>query len=136
MTAHIVRHHAPAGVLEAPGYSNLVVAEGRLVVVAGQVGRDEKGQLVGAGDFVAQAEQVFENLRLCLAEAGATFLDVVKLNYYLTDIRHLPLLREVRSAAVPDEHRPASTAVQVGALFDPDFLLEVEALAVVPVGRA
>lgn len=133
--SHIVRHHAPAGVLEAPGYSNVVVADGRLVVIAGQVARDADGHLVGAGDFRAQADRVFENLRLCLEHVGASFLDVVKLNYYLSDIANLPLLREVRRRAIPDEHRPASTAVQVAALFEPDYLLEVEALAVIPADR-
>ena len=135
MTSHLTRHHAPDGVLEAPGYSNLVVAEGRLVVVAGQVARDADGALVGPGDFLAQAHRVFENIRRCLAAVDATFLDVVKLTYFLTDITNLPLLREARAAAIPDEHRPASTAVEVSALFEPGFLLEVEALAVVPAGR-
>lgn len=135
MTSHITRHHAPEGVFEAAGYSNCVVGEGRIVAVAGQVARDADGNLVGEGDFRAQAEQVFENLRLCLAAAGATFLDVIKLNYYLADMADIVTLREIRIAAVEDENRPASTAVQVGALFQPEFLLEVEALAVVPVDR-
>jgi len=131
MTAHITRIHAPAGVLDSPNYCNVVVGEGRTVYVAGQVARDAAGTLVGAGDFLQQAEQVFENLRLCLAAADATFLDVVKITCFLTDITNLPLLSKVRVAEVPDEHRPASSAVQVGALFHPDYLLEVEAVAVV-----
>jgi enamine deaminase RidA (YjgF/YER057c/UK114 family) len=132
MTGHITRHHAPAGVVEAPGYCNVVGAEGRLVVVAGQVSRDADGQLVGKGDFTAQARQVFDNIRLCLAAEGATFTDVVKLNYYLADMADIVSLREVRIENMDDDDRPASTAVQVAALFDPAFLLEVEAWAVVP----
>jgi enamine deaminase RidA (YjgF/YER057c/UK114 family) len=137
MSSHITRHHAPEGVLEAPGYCNVVGAEGRLVVVAGQVSRDADGTLVGRGDFTAQARQVFENIRLCLAAEGATLRDVVKLSYYLVDMADIVALRSVRLEHLDDEDRPASTAVQVGALFDPDFLLEVEAWAVVPArGRA
>lgn len=133
MSSHITRHHAPEGVLEAPGYCNVVGAEGRLVVVAGQVSRDAEGALVGKGDFTAQARQVFENIRLCLAAEGATLRDVVKLSYYLVDMADIIALRSVRLEHIDDADRPASTAVQVGALFDPDLLLEVEAWAVVPV---
>jgi len=133
MTSHITRIHAPAGVLESPNYCNVAVGEGRTVFVAGQVARDAEGNLVGAGDFLRQAGQVFENLRLCLAAADATFHDVVKITCFLTDITNLPLLSKVRVGEIPDEHRPASSAVQVGALFHPDYLLEVEAVAVVPV---
>ena len=104
MTSHITRHHAPEGVFEAAGYSNCVVGEGRIIAVAGQVARDADGNLVGKGDFRAQAEQVFENLRLCLAAAGATFLDVIKLNYYLADMADIVTLREIRIAAIEDEH--------------------------------
>ena len=132
MSSHITRHHAPEGVLEAPGYSNVVGAEGRLVVVAGQVSRDAGGALVVRGDFTAQARQVFENLRLCLAAEHATFRDVVKLGYYLVDMADITALRSVRAEHIDDADRPSSTAVQVSALFDPDFLLEVEAWAVVP----
>lgn len=132
MSSHITRHHAPEGVLEAPGYCNVVGTEGRLVVVAGQVSRDAEGNLVGKDDFTAQARQVFDNIRLCLAAEGATFRDVVKLNYYLTDMADIVALRAVRIEHMDDVDRPASTAVQVAALFQPDFLLEVEAWAVVP----
>jgi enamine deaminase RidA (YjgF/YER057c/UK114 family) len=101
------------------------------VAVSGQVALDESGELVGRDDPTAQAEQTFENLRRCLAAAGASFDDVVKLTYFLTDMRSLPQVMQVRNRFIPSEAKPASTAVQVVGLAAPDFLLEIEALAVV-----
>ena len=115
----------------AGGYSHVVSASGRFVVISGQVAFDESGEIVGRGDPTAQAAQVFENLGRCLAAAGATFADVVKLTYFVTDMRWLPQIREIRDRYIPSEAKPASTAVQIVALAVPDLLLEVEALAVV-----
>jgi enamine deaminase RidA (YjgF/YER057c/UK114 family) len=127
-----IEHHlAPEGMAPGRGYSHAVAASGRLVAIAGQVAMDQDGNLVGAGDPKAQAQQVFENLRLALAAAGATFADVVKLTFFLTDVAYLPAVREVRDQFIDTGRPPASTAVQVAALFRPEFLLEVEALAVV-----
>ena len=127
-----MQHHlAPTGMAPGSGYSHAVAATGRLVVVAGQVAMDERGELVGAGDPRAQAERVFENLRLALAAAGATFLDVIKLGVFVTDISILPVVREIRDRHVDTQRPPASTAVQVSASFRPGYLVEVEALAVV-----
>jgi enamine deaminase RidA (YjgF/YER057c/UK114 family) len=113
------------------GYSQVVVGEGRLVVVSGQVAQDEHGELVGPGDPVVQARQVFENLRRCLREAGASFDDVVKLGFFVLDIAYLPALRAARDAVIDTARPPASTAVQVAGLFAPGYLLEVEAWALV-----
>jgi enamine deaminase RidA (YjgF/YER057c/UK114 family) len=84
---HISR---PEGVTPGPGYSHVVTGTGRLVAVSGQVAIGEDGQLVGPGDPAAQASQVFENLRRCLAAAGLSFNEVIKLTYYVTDVAHLP----------------------------------------------
>ncbi|MCZ9342685.1 RidA family protein, partial [Streptomyces sp. TRM76130] len=70
----------------AAQYSHVVTAAGRLVAVSGQLPLDEDGRIVGEGDPAAQARQVFENLRRCLAAAGAGFDDVVKLTYFVTDM--------------------------------------------------
>jgi enamine deaminase RidA (YjgF/YER057c/UK114 family) len=99
------------------------------VAVSGQVALDEDGQVVGAGDPAAQARQVFENLRRCLAAAGATFNDVIKLTYFVTDVAYMPAIRAVRDEALGTGPLPASTAVQVAALVSPELLLEIEALA-------
>ncbi|MEU2336080.1 RidA family protein [Streptomyces sp. NPDC006654] len=126
-----IRVTAPAGVAPAAQYAHVVSATGRLVAVSGQLPLDEQGELVGEGDPEAQARQVFENLRRCLAAAGAGFDDVVKLTYFVTDMAHMPALRTARAAHIPDDRLPASSAVQVAALVSPRFLMEVEALAVV-----
>ncbi|MFJ8907805.1 RidA family protein [Streptomyces sp. NPDC102359] len=129
---HLTRIPAPDGVAPAAQYTHVVTGTGRLVAVSGQLALDEDGALVGEGDAGAQARQVFENLRRCLAAAGATFDDVVKLTYFVTDMTHLPAVRAARAAHVPDDRLPAASAVQVASLVRPEFLLEVEALAVVP----
>jgi 2-iminobutanoate/2-iminopropanoate deaminase len=88
------------------------------------------GYLVGPGDFGAQVVQVFENLNARLEEGGATFKDVVKLNYYLTDASDLKTLRDTRNRYLDVEQPPASTLVVVKQLFREEFLVEVEAVAV------
>jgi enamine deaminase RidA (YjgF/YER057c/UK114 family) len=122
----------PDGVAAANGYSHVVIGTGRFVAIAGQIALDENGELVGPGDPVAQAKQVFDNLDGCLAAAGATFDDVVKLTFFVTDVGILPAVREVRDAVIDTSKPPASTAVQVASLVRPEFLLEVEAYAVLP----
>ncbi|MFI8205083.1 RidA family protein [Streptomyces sp. NPDC085937] len=129
---HLTRIPAPDGVAPAAQYAHVVTGTGRLVAVSGQLALDEDGALVGEGDAGAQARQVFENLRRCLAAVGATFDDVVKLTYFVTDMAHMPAVRVARAAHLPDDRLPAASAVQVAALVRPEFLLEVEALAVVP----
>ncbi|MCX5611227.1 MULTISPECIES: RidA family protein [unclassified Streptomyces] len=130
--SHLSRVRAPEGVSPGTGYSHVVWGTGRFVAVSGQCALDEKGEVVGEGDAAAQARQVFENLRRCLAAAGAGFDDVVKLTYFVTDVAHLPAVRAARDAVIPADRQPASSAVQVSALFRPELLLEVEAFAVVP----
>ncbi|MGW7239459.1 RidA family protein [Streptomyces sp. NPDC054804] len=122
---------APDGVAPAAQYSHVVGATGRFVAVSGQLPLDENGRLVGEGDPAAQARQVFENLSRCLAAAGAGFDDVVKLTYFVTDMAHMPAVREARAAHIPDDRLPASSAIQVAALVAPQFLMEIEAFAVV-----
>ena len=120
---------APEGVAAGRGYSQMVAGRGQLVVVSGQVAQDERGELVGPGDPTAQARQVFENLRRCLAAAGAAFGDVVKLTFFVLDVADLPAVRAARDAVINTARPPASTAVQVAALFTPGYLVEVEAWA-------
>ncbi len=127
-----MQHISPDGVAPAMGYSHVVTAPGRLVAISGQVAFDESGQLVGRGDAEAQARQVFENLRRCLLAADATFADVVKFTFFLTDLAALPAVRSVRDEYIDTARPPASSAVQVVGLVLPELLLEVEAFAVIP----
>ncbi|MFE5559998.1 RidA family protein [Streptomyces sp. NPDC056544] len=130
-SSHLTRIAAPGGVAASPHYSHVAWGTGRFVAVSGQCALDERGEVVGEGDPAAQARQVFENLRRCLAAAGATFDDVVKLTYFVTDVAHLPAVREARDAVIPADRLPASSAVQVSALFRPELLVEIEAFAVI-----
>jgi len=123
----------PSGLSAPRGYSHVVevTAPGRMVYIAGQTGVDAGGR--APEGFRAQATQVFENLKIALASAGAGFEHVVKINSYLTDIPvQLPILREVRESYLNKAAPPASTTVQVGALADPSYLIEVEATAILP----
>jgi enamine deaminase RidA (YjgF/YER057c/UK114 family) len=123
----------PGSLPPSRGYTQVVeVPPGyRLVYLSGQVPLDSSGARQGGTDFRSQAEQVFENLRAGLAAVGADFDDVVKLNFYVLDVRNLPALREVRDRYVNVAAPPASTLVQVSGLFRDDVLLEVEAIAAV-----
>ena len=122
----------PPGLSTPTGYSHVVeVTGGRTVYIAGQVALDEKGIVVGKGDFRAQAKQVFENLKVALGAAGANFSHVVKVNMYVTDMANVAALREVRGQYLTG-NLPASTLVQVGRLARDEFLLEIEAIAVLP----
>ncbi len=123
-------HITPSGVAPGFGYSHVVAATGRLIAISGQVALDESGRLVGPGDPEAQARQVFENLRRCLAAADATFADVVKLTVYVTDLATMTAVRAVRDEYVDTTRPPASSAVQVAGLVLPELLLEIDALAV------
>ncbi|MGW0833842.1 RidA family protein [Streptomyces prunicolor] len=129
--SELTRIPAPDGVAPATAYTHVVTGTGRFVAISGQLALDENGKLVGEGDAAAQARQVFENLRRCLAAAGATFDDVVKLTFYVTDMAHMPAIRAARAAHIPDDRLPASSAVQVAALVRPEFLMEIEAFAVI-----
>ncbi|WP_432015564.1 RidA family protein [Streptomyces cucumeris] len=122
----------PEGVVPGNGYTNVVTGTGRLVAVAGQIALDSDGKLVGEGDAEAQTRQIFENLRRCLAAAGVGFDEVVKLTYFVTDIAYLPAIRKVRDEFVDTSRPPASSAVQVAALFRPELLVEIEAFALAP----
>jgi len=102
-----------------------------MVFVSGQLPLDRDGALVGAGDMAAQSRQVFENLKIILEAEGATFADVVKINYYVRDVSHLADLRAVRDRHVNVTAPPASTLVEVPHLFREEVLLEVEAVAAI-----
>ncbi|MET7325547.1 RidA family protein [Streptomyces sp. NPDC005549] len=129
--SELTRIPAPEGVAPAAQYTHVVLGSGRFVAVSGQLALDEDGGVVGEGDPAAQARQVFENLRRCLASAGATFDDVVKLTFFVTDMAHMGAIRAARAEHIPDDRLPAASAVQVGALVRPEFLMEIEAFAVV-----
>jgi len=123
----------PATLMAPFGYSHVTkVSKGTLVYIAGQVSADVSGKLVGEGNFEAQAEQVFRNLKIGVEAAGATMADIVKLNVYLVaevDQADVPKLRAIRERYVNSASPPASTLVFVTRLARPGWLIEIEAVA-------
>lgn len=125
----------PSGLAPAHGYTHAVVTKpGKLIFLSGQVANDPSGQLVGKGNLKAQTEQAFANLKTAIAAAGAAFNDVVKITWYIKGYKpeDLPVLRGVRDKYVNTAQPPASTLIGVASLFQEDYLLEVDAIAVVP----
>ena len=115
-----------------PRYTQGILAEGkRLLFIAGQTGVDADNNVVGKGDVAAQTEQVLQNMKAVLDEAGASFADIVKITTYITDPRFRDGLNPARLKYFGD-NPPASTLVVVSGLADPDYLVEIEAIAVLP----
>ena len=112
-----------------PAYSSAVVA-GNTIYLAGAVsGRDASGNVIGRGDIEAQAVAVYESLKATLASAGATFGDLTKITVFATKLEYRAKIGEVRARYIP-QPPPASTFVVVTSLADPDFLVEIEGVAV------
>jgi enamine deaminase RidA (YjgF/YER057c/UK114 family) len=128
-----VRFINPENLVRSSAYTQVVevMAPCRTIYVSGQLATTRDGKLAG-DDFPAQAEQVFRNLKAALAAAGANFADVVKIESYLKDIAHLPILREVRARHLNLAALPASTTIAVSGFAVGGALLEVEVIAVVP----
>jgi 2-iminobutanoate/2-iminopropanoate deaminase len=128
----------PPGLVRPTGYTHVVVGpDERTVYIAGQVAFDSTGKLVGAGDFRAQAEQVYANLGRALASVGGNYSHLVKTTTFIVDVRtNGAALREVRTRYLDAVHPPANTLAPVPELARPDLLIEIEAVAVVPHGRA
>lgn len=128
----------PDGLPKPASYRQVAVAKGsRIVFLAGQVAQTPDGQLVGAGDLAAQTEQAVMNVATAVAAAGGTMDDVARLTYYVVDWRPekmadfgAGLARAARRLGV-DLRRP-STLIGVTALAEPEFLVEIEAIAVLP----
>jgi len=129
-----VRFVNPPGLAKSPRYSHVAeISRGRLVLISGQVAQDASGNLVGAGDMAAQTRQVFENLKIALAASGASFKHVVKLTSFIVDMSQLEKYREIRTEYLKGiSEPPTSTTVGVPRLVREGYLLEVEAVAVVP----
>jgi reactive intermediate/imine deaminase len=121
----------PAGLPMPDGpFSQMVRAEGsKWLFLSGQVAVNEKGEVVGKGDIKAQTTQALENLKKALAADGALLSHVTKVTVYLTDMAHRQAVAQVRNSYFRGD-LPASTLLEVKALAHPDFLIEIEAIAV------
>jgi len=130
--AHIVLH--PRSWKKANGFANGVVAEGRLVFLAGQIGWNAE-QKFESSDFVRQARQALANIVTLVEEAGGRAQHITRLTWFVTDKReYLARLPELGEAyrAVMGKHFPAMTLVQIAALVEDDAKVEIEATAVLP----
>ena len=129
------RHANPPGMASPPTYSQVVEVSGphRLVFLAGQTGVDKEGKLA-PGEIHGQATQIMENIKTALASVGGEFEHIVKITSYMLDIdRDGPGYRDVRTPYFSNKAAlPASTLLQVSRLANPQFLLEVEVLAILP----
>jgi enamine deaminase RidA (YjgF/YER057c/UK114 family) len=121
----------PHGLTKPTGYTHLVIApDGRTVYIAGQVAFDSSGAVVGQGDFTAQAEQVFKNLQRALLSVNGSLSDLVKTTTFITDIKHIAALRDVRSRYLSKGQPPANTLIAVSSLARPELMIEIEGVAV------
>lgn len=112
-----------------PGYTHVVDSPpGRMIFISGQGGTAADG-VMPAG-FSAQAKNTFENIKRCLDLAGARYEDIVKINYFVTDLANTEELRRIRAGYLNMERPPAATLVQAG--LSKGMLIEVEAIALVP----
>ena len=136
MTSCLTPTSIPQGVSKPGAYTHVVSAQGsRIVFISGQVALDKDGNVVGPGDLAKQTEQVFENLKTCLASVGATFADVTKMTTFIVSYRpavRRAILGAVRQKYLPAENLPASTLVGVQSLATPEIMIEIEATAVLP----
>ena len=112
-----------------PGYTHVVKSPpGTMVFISGQGGAAADGTM--PADFSSQVRNTFESLKRCLTLAGATFKDVVKINYFVTDLSNTAELRRVRSEYLNMDQPPAATLVQSG--LSTGLLVEIEAIAIIP----
>lgn len=108
--------------------------EGKVLHVSGQVAQDATGAVMGKGDIRGQTRQVLENIRTVLAGAGGTMDDVARVTVYVTDMSGLAQIHEVRGQYFRRPY-PASTLVEVKRLVKPEYLIEIDAVAVIPTDR-
>jgi enamine deaminase RidA (YjgF/YER057c/UK114 family) len=131
MAVSVERYNA-RGVFDPPAYAQAIKVSGAqsVLFLSGQVAYDEAGGVAHRGDFKGQAREVFRAIKALVEAQGGTLANVVKLNTYLLDVRYRPDLALVREEFF-GKKGPASTLVQVSALAHPDWLIEIEAIAVV-----
>lgn len=125
----------PEGVAKPKGYSHAAeidLGKSKMLIISGQVAMDAEGRVVGMNNFEQQADQVFKNIKTIVESSGGTMNDVVKFTFYLRDVSNIGKVREVRDRYVNTTTPPASTLVEVSDLFRDEFLLEIEATAVIP----
>ncbi|MET1029129.1 MAG: RidA family protein [Dongiaceae bacterium] len=117
-----------------PFSMGVVQGDGRIVHLKGQVALDRQGKVVGAGDMRAQLQQVFENIRQVLAHVGGEMTDIISLTHYVTDITRFTAASDLRRSWFTTPY-PVTSTVQVAALYRPDLMVEIAAIAEIPRDR-
>lgn len=110
-----------------------IEARGKLVFISGMTARTAAGGIAGIGDVEAQTRQVCENLKAAVETAGGTLDDIVRVDVYVRNMEHFPIIHKVRREYF-NEPVPASTMVEVSKMVSPDYLIEISAIAVLPNG--
>jgi reactive intermediate/imine deaminase len=110
-----------------------IEASGKLVFISGMTARRRDGSIAGIGDIEAQTRQVCENVKAAVEAAGGTLDDVVRVDVYVRNMEHFPIIHKVRREYF-NEPVPASTMVEVSKMTSPDYLIEITAIAVLPNG--
>ena len=126
-----IEPYAANSEFDPPGYAQAVKVEGArtILYLSGQVAYDRNGGAAHPGDFKAQARAALQAVKAQIEAGGGTMRDIVKVNTYLTDIRHRADYGAIREEFF-GRKMPASTLVQVVALAQPEFMIEIEAIAV------
>ncbi|MCH7800218.1 MAG: RidA family protein [Chloroflexi bacterium] len=108
--------------------------EGKVLHISGYVSQDAEGNLVGVGDMKAQTDQVLKNIKAVLASVGGHMSDIVRVTVYVTEMSTLSEIHEVRADYFQQPY-PASTLIQVSRLVRPEYMIEIDAVAVIPFDR-
>lgn len=131
----IVTFKNPSTVAKPAGYSHAAeidLGKSKMLIISGQVALDKEGKVVGELNFEKQTEQIFTNIKNIIEDSGGTMNDLVKITIYLRDVTNIVKFREIRNKYINVNNPPASTLVEITDLARDEFLLEVEATAVIP----
>lgn len=124
----------PLTVSKPTGYSHAAeidLGKSKMLMISGQVALDVEGKIVGENNFEQQTEQVFKDIKAIVEHSGGTMNDLVKITIYLRDVSNIVKFREIRNKYINVNNPPASTLVEITDLARDEFLLEVEATAVI-----
>ncbi|MEK9671855.1 MAG: RidA family protein [Rhodospirillaceae bacterium] len=124
------RLHAPSGHFS---HATTIEAQGKLVFISGMTARHPDGSIAGVGDIEEQTHQVIENLKNAVKEAGGTLDDICRIDVYIRNMEHFDAIHKIRRQYFKPP-LPASTMVEVTKMVSPDYLIEINAIAVLPNG--
>ena len=127
-----ITYFNPEGLIKIPAFSQAVMTEGsgKTIYIGGQNAIDVKGNLIGKGSVSLQAEQAMRNVQTALAAAGATFKDVIKMNIYILQGQNAIEAFKASQPFIKDRSQPpAITGIFVAGLANPEYLIEIEAIA-------